>query len=61
MSLKIPYVYDYMAELCRSNPESSKFERKCKLDKEKLCMGSTRGLILAVVRPATIKAAISEW
>jgi hypothetical protein len=64
MAFKVPYVYDYITVLCRTQAEvilNHVNRNGAVLDKEKPGIGSIRGLNLAVVRPSTVQlTAVSE-
>jgi hypothetical protein len=43
------------------NPKSQKIQVYVQLDKEKPCIGSTRGLNLAADRPTTVQVCVHQW
>jgi hypothetical protein len=58
VALKIPYVYDYIPELCRTQAEvilNHVNPMYVVLDKQKPGKESTRGLNLAAVMPTTVQ------
>jgi hypothetical protein len=65
MAFKIPYVYDYITKLRRTQAEvilNHVNPKYVVLDKEKPCIRSTEGFNLAAVRPTTDQlTAVSEW
>jgi hypothetical protein len=58
VAFKIPYVYDYIHKLCRTQAEAVLNRvnpNYVVLDKEKPCRRGIKGLNLAAVRPTTVQ------